>query len=331
MPSSALRRLRFALLIIVGLVLVGTLGYRLLEKMSLLDGLYMTVITLTTVGFGEVKPLSEVGRLFTIGLILSGVAAGAWAIQNAAGFLLGEQLWRTIGRRRMARAIEKLRGHYIVCGYGRMGRETTLEFQRRGVPFVVVESQPDIVQALVEENIPVVEGDATYDETLLAAGIEQARGLVAAVDTDADNVLIVLTARELNPKLTVVARAALAESESKLYRAGADRVVTPYAIGGRRIALALLRPVVNEFLSTVVYTEEMETEMGELHIHTGSPFLGKTIRETELRSRWGATVVGVKTVAGKLIISPLPEYRLMRGDVLLIVAETPKLRELEKL
>jgi len=331
MSSIAVRRLRFALLIILGLIAAGTVGYYVLEGMSFLDALYMTIITLTTVGFGEVKPLSHAGRLFTIGLILSGVVVGAWAIHNAVEVLLGEQLWRTIGRRRVARAIERLDGHYIVCGYGRMGSETALELQRRSVPFVVVESEADIVQALLQEGVPVIEGDATRDETLLAAGIERARGLVAAVNTDADNVLTVLTAKELNPKLTVVARSATAESESKLYRAGADRVVTPYTIGGRRIALALLRPTVSEFLSTVVYTEEMETEMGELHVHARSPFVGKTIRATELRSRWGATVVGVKTVAGKLIISPLPDHRLDEGDVLLVVAQTSKLRALERL
>ncbi|MFQ5596002.1 MAG: potassium channel family protein [Anaerolineae bacterium] len=331
MSSVSVRRLRFALLIIFGLIVAGTAGYHLLEGMSFVDGLYMTIITLTTVGFGEVEPLSHTGRLFTIGLILSGVVAGAWAVQNAVEVLLSEQLWRTVGRRRVARAIEKLDGHYIVCGYGRMGRETALELRRRGVPFVVIESQPDIVQALLDEDVPVIEGDATYDETLQAASIERARGLVAAVNTDADNVLIVLTAKEINPQLTIVARAAVAESERKLYRAGADRVVTPYTIGGRRIALALLRPTISEFLSTVVYTEELDTEMGELHVHVGSPFANKTVRETELRSQWGATVIGIKTQAGRLIISPSPEHRLQEGDVLLVIAETSKLRELEKL
>lgn len=331
MPSNASRRLRLALILIIGLIATGTLGYHFLEGMSLLDGVYMTIITLSTVGFGEVRPLSQVGRLFTIGLIVAGVGVGAWAIQSAAEILLDEQLWRTIGRRRMGRALEKLNRHFIVCGYGRMGRQTVLEFQRRGVPFVIVESQPEIVQTLIAENLLVVEGDATHDETLLAAGIERARGLVAAVDTDADNVLIVLTAKELNPQITVVARAALEESESKLYRAGADRVVTPYTIGGRRIALAVLRPTVTEFLNTVVFSEELQTEMGELHLHPNSPFVGKAIRETELRSRWGATVIGVQKATERLIISPTADYRLEEGDVLIVVAETAMLRELEKL
>lgn len=331
MPSNALHRLRFALVLIIGLIAGGTIGYHLLEGMALLDGLYMTIITLSTVGFGEVRPLSEPGKVFTIALILSGVGVGAWAIQNAIEVLLGEQLWRTIGRRRVKRSVEKLSSHYIVCGYGRMGRQTVLEFHRRSVPFVVVESEPDIVHSLVEQDILVVEGDATQDETLQEAGIERARGLVAAVDTDADNVLIVLTAKELNPGLTVVARAAREESESKLYRAGADRVVTPYTIGGRRIALAVLRPTVTEFLNTVVFSEELDTEMGELQVHATSPFIGQTIRETELRSRWGATVIGVKKQIDKLIISPTADYRVGEGDVLIVVAETPKLRELENL
>lgn len=331
MPSTALQRLRLALLLVIGLIVAGTLGYRLLEGMTLLDGLYMTIITLSTVGFGEIRPLSDAGRLFTIGLILAGVGVGAWAIQSAVEVLLGDQLWGTIGRRRMERAIEKLRDHYIVCGYGRMGQQTVSEFQRRQVSYVVVESDPELVQELSEADVRVVEGDATYDETLLEAGIERARGLVAAVDTDADNVLITLSAKELNPRIIVVARAALEESESKLYRAGADRVVTPYSIGGRRIALAILRPTVTEFLSTVVFSEELHTEMGEVHVHTSSPFAGKQVREAELRSRWGATLIGVKKADGRLLISPTADDRLEVGDVLIVVAKTPQLRELEQL
>lgn len=331
MPSNALRRLRFALLLFLGLIFAGTVGYYLLEGMPLTDGLYQTIITLSTVGFGEVKPLSQAGRLFTIALILAGVGVGAWAVESAVEVFLGDQLWSTIGRRRMQRTIDNLTGHYIVCGYGRMGKQTTTEFQRRSVPFVVVESHPEVVEELLAEDMLVVQGDATHDETLLAAGIERARGLVAAVDTDADNVLIVLTAKELNPKIIVVARAALLESESKLYRAGADRVVTPYTIGGRRIALAVLRPTVTEFLSTVVFSEELDTEMGELTVHADSPFAGKTVQECGFRTRWGATVIGIKKMTDKLIISPTADYRLDVGDILIVVAETPKLRELEKL
>lgn len=331
MPSNALYRLRLAIVLIVALISTGVAGYYWLEGIPPLDGLYMTIITLSTVGFGEVRPLSPAGRVFTIALIVTGVGVGAWTIESAVGVLLGDQLWYSVGRRRMEREIDGLRDHFIVCGYGRMGQQTVSEFQRRGVPFVVVESDPEIVQELIEQNVNVVEGDATLDEALLLAGIERARGLVAAVDTDADNVLTVLSAKELNPGVFVVARAALQESESKLYRAGADRVVTPYTIGGRRIALAVLRPTVTEFLNTVVYSEELDTEMAELPVGPDSALAGKTIRETQLRSRWSAIVVGVKKTSGEMIIGPTADYRIEVGDTVLVVVESANLRELEAL
>jgi voltage-gated potassium channel len=331
MPSSAIYRLRLAIVLIIALILTGVAGYYWLEGIPPVDGLYMTIITLSTVGFGEVVPLSSAGRMFTIALIVTGVGVGAWTIESAVEVLLGDQFWYSVGRRRMEREIRGLQGHFIVCGYGRMGQQTVAEFQRRGVPFVVVESSPEIVQELIEQDVNVVEGDATLDETLLLAGIERARGLIAAVDTDADNVLTVLSAKELNPGGFVVARAALEESESKLYRAGADRVVTPYTIGGRRIALAVLRPTVTEFLNMVVYSEEQHTEMAELPVGPESHLADKTIRETELRSRWGATVIGVKKTSGEMIISPTADHRIQVGDIVLVVVESAKLRELEAL
>lgn len=331
MPSSALQRLRVAIVLILALILTGVAGYYWLEGIPPLDGLYMTIITLSTVGFGEVAPLSPAGRVFTIALIVTGVGLGAWTVESAAEVLLGDQFWYSVGRRRMEREIRGLRDHFIVCGYGRMGQQTVAEFQRRGVPFVVVESNVELVQELIEQDVNVVEGDATLDETLLTAGIEWARGLVAAVDTDADNVLIVLSAKELNPGTFVVARAALEESESKLYRAGADRVVTPYTIGGRRIALAVLRPTVTEFLNTVVFSEELHTEMAELRVGPNSALAGKTIRDTELRSRWSAIVVGVKKASGELIIGPTADYRIEADDIVLVVVASANLRELEAL
>jgi voltage-gated potassium channel len=238
------------------LLVGGTLGYMWLEGMVPIEALYMTVITITTVGFGEIRPLSPLGRLFTIGLIVLGVGAATAAISNAVEVVLGQRLWLSVQKRRVEELLVIIKNHYIVCGYGRMGQQIVRDLQARGEPFLVIDSSPDVEETFLEERIPYIIGDATQDEVLLQAKVEQARGLVAALDTDADNVLTVLTARGLNPNLFIVARATSGAAESKLRRAGANRVVSPYEIGGHRMALALLRPAVHDFLNQIFYVGE---------------------------------------------------------------------------
>lgn len=292
MQVDAIQQFQLSILLLVGLFFLGTVAYVLLEDMSTIDAAYMTVITLTTVGFGEVKPLSPNGRFFTILLILLGVGTTAYAIRKAAEVLLGESLWVSLEERDVNKQLSRIKDHYIVCGYGRMGREITKEFQRHGERFVVVDQDKAWSPKLLEARIPHVIGDATHDEVLLKAGIERARGLLAVVESDADNVLIVLSAKGLNRNIQVVARATNDEMESKLRRAGADSVTSPYVIGGQRMAFALVRPAVYDFLNTVVYSEELHSEMGQLTIQKGSPLLGLSLRESDLRPRWGAIVVG---------------------------------------
>lgn len=327
---APLSRYRAALSVLGALVAVGTSGYHFLEGMTILDALYMTVITLSTVGFGEVHPLSPLGRLFTIGLILFGVSAVAWAASSMVEVFFSEQLRHAFWRHRMEGMINQLSNHYIICGYGRMGRQISAELTRRSLAFVVIERNTDVVEGLRADNILHIQGDATSDHTLLAAGVGRARGLATALTGDADNALVVISAKGLNPTIQVVARASNGETEEKLLRAGADRVVTPYTIGGQRMALSMLQPAVNEFLNSVVFDAEKHTELGELEVRESSGFVGRTLRDSHLREQWGAIVVAIKKTEGELILSPGADTLLHHGDRIILVANSQSLRQLQR-
>jgi voltage-gated potassium channel len=315
------KRVGQALTVLGTLVAVGTLGYHTLEDMTILDALYMTVTTISTVGFGEVQPLSYRGRAFTIGLILFGVITMAWAAESMMEALLEDHIRHAWWRRRMERVIDRLSNHYIVCGYGRMGAQIGRELTRRELAFVVIEQDPKVLEILRLNNILHVEGDATSDRILLTAGVAHARGLATALSGDADNALVVISAKGLNPRLQVVARASSRETEEKLLRAGADRVVTPYTIGGQRMALGLLQPAVNEFLNSVIFNAEKHTELGEIEVHEHSELVGKTLRESRLRERWGAIVVAIKHQGGEFILSPSADTILSCGDMLIFIGK----------
>jgi len=319
-----------ALVLLGALVAIGSIGYHVLEGMTVLDALYMTVTTISTVGFGEVHPLSPLGRAFTIGLILFGVSAMAWAAESMVAALLEDQVRHAWWRRRMERGIDRLADHYIVCGYGRMGEQIGRELTRRGLAFVVIEREAKILEMLRVNSILHVEGDATSDSALRTAGVVRARGLATALSGDADNALVVISAKGLNPRLQVVARASNWETEEKLLRAGADRVVTPYTIGGQRMALGLLQPAVNEFLNSVVFDAEKHTELGEIEVRDGLELAGKSLRDSRLRERWGAIVVAVKHRGGEFILSPAADTILRHGDVVILVASAAHLQELQR-
>lgn len=325
------RHLQMSLFALATLVVVGASGYKFLEGMSWFEAFYMTVITLTTVGFGEVKPLSPAGRAFTIGIIIVGVAFFMWMLTSLVEVIVGEEVEHLWGRWKMERRASKMEGHFVICGYGRIGRQVALEFKRRGIPFVVIEQDPEVAQRVREEGITVIEGDATKDEVLEVAGIRRAKGLVAVADSDADNVFIVLSARSLNPDLFIVARSETEEGEDKLRKAGADRVVAPYAIGGRRIAVAALRPAVLEFLDAVMRSDEEEWNLEEVRVERGSELEGRSLREADVRGRTGAIVLAVKTEEGELLTNPSPDRPLRAGDVLITLGTMKQLEELKRL
>lgn len=329
--NNPIRGFQVSLLILLGLIGTAALVYMVLEHMSFTDALYMTIITITTVGFGEVRPLSPPGRMFTIILIILGAGTATTAISNAIGIILGPRLWLSIRQRNLERMLMTIEDHYLVCGYGRMGQQVIRDLQVRDEKFIVVETNPHLETVLLEKNIAFVIGDATRDQTLIHAGIERARGLVAALDTDADNIMTVLTARELNPKLFIVARISDSESESKLRRAGADRVISPYQIGGHRLALAMLRPAVNDFLDRIFsFHEGLDYDVGQVSIREDSHFAGQTVGTCELRRTHNVTILAIQKASGELIISPNPSQMLETGMLLIVIGPPAAIYELEK-
>jgi len=327
------RRLRLAIISVAALAVLGTAGYHLIERWTILDSLYMTVITLATVGFKEVGPLSVAGKTFTICLIIFGVTVVLWAVASLIEAASGEQVRSALARRRMERQLQALSGHYIICGFGRMGQQIVRDLLTHNVQVCVVEINPEQIPKLVERNIPFVEGNASDDKVLIAAGIKRAAGLVTVAPTDEENVFVTLTARGLNPNLFIVARSILLENEEKLRQAGADRVMSPYVLGGHRMAYSILRPYVAEFWEKAIEPEMLDamTMLEDVEIGPGAPISGKTIREAQFRQATGATIVAVRTVDGELIPNPGPDQILHAGDVLIVLGEPEQLRRATKL
>lgn len=327
--GNPLRRLQLLAALLVALLLAGAVGYMLLEGMTLVEGLYMTVITVTTVGFGEVRPLSPPGRVFTIGLILLGVGAVGGIISNAVEVVLGNRLWDSVARRRMERQIMVIKNHYVVCGYGRIGQQIVRDLRARDEAYVVLEASEEVAAHLLDEHIPFVLGDATTDETQLEAGITRAKGFVAALDTDADNVLAVLTARGLNPALFIVARAINAESEKKLRRAGASSVVSPYDIGGHRMAMALIRPAVHDFLSHIFDVSELDADIGEIRVRPDSSLIGQTLATCDLRQIRSLSILAIRSPAGEFTFNPNPQRPIQPGETLILIGPPDAIYQLE--
>lgn len=328
--ADPVHQFQFSLALLVALLFAGTLGYRLLEHMGWLDAAYMTVITVATVGFGEVHPLSPRGRIFTMMLIVSGVGIGAWAATNAVEVMLGQTLWLSVQKRRMKTTLAELRDHYVICGHGRLGTRIERDLRARGELFVVVDWQASREELFLGEDIPHVIGDATQDEVLRTAGVERARGLVSALDSDASNVLTVLTARGLNPGLLIVARANSESSEAKLRRAGADRVVTPDAIGGHRLALALLRPSVHDLFDEIFsFGVETSVDVGQMTIPPESPFAGQTVAGCDLRRLRNVSILAIREANGGFTLNPDAGRVIHPGETLILIGPAEAVYELE--
>jgi len=318
--------------LIFGLItILGGVGYWIIEGWSWLDAFYMAIITVTTVGFGEIYPLSPVGRVFTAVLIVLGVASITYAFSALTNYVIAGELGGILERRRMARQVNSLRDHYIVCGFGRVGHQVCNELKREGQPLVVVDADLPSAEQASSQGYPVVIGDAGDDQVLEEAGIERARGLVAVVDSDASNILVVLSARALNPDLYIVARANLEDTEAKLLRAGADRVISPYSLGGRRIALMLVRPDVVDFLDVVMHDESLELLLEDLTVGHDCVLDQCSIGEARIRKVTGANILGLKREKGKIVISPEASTVLYPGDVLIALGTRQQLEALAEL
>ena len=325
---KTLRNLRFLAGALLFVIALGTAGFHYIEGWPWFDGFYMVITTLTTIGYQEVHPLSHAGRVFNVIIILAGVSLVFLAIGSATQALLEFELQSFFGRRRMSRDIDRLTDHYILCGAGRVGRSAARELARRPAPFVIIETNEAKAQKFASEKWLILIGDATQEQILREAQIEHARGLVAATTTDATNLYIVLTARSLNPKLRIIARASEEMAERHLLSAGADSVVSPYVFAGQRIAHSFLRPHVVSFLDTATTHLGMDLEIGEVPITRDSAFAGTTIESSRIRQDRGVIILAIKREAG-MHFNPAPDDRIEAGDFLIAMGEPQQLRELE--
>lgn len=326
------RRIVIVLFILLILIVAGPAGYMLIEEMSYSEALYMTVITISTVGFHEVRPLSTAGMYYTIVIILIGVSALYFLVASLIIYTLKEVFRETFGRRRMDLRIRKLEGHYIICGYGRVGEVVADTMAESGVDFVVVEKDPARIGDAVDRGFLHIEGDATETSTLEQAGVRRAKGLVCALENDADNLFTALSARTLNKDIIIVTRCVSSDSIEKLEYAGADRVISPYEISGRRMATFLLKPGVYDYLDLVAHGTSLEYRLEELFIEPGSAIDGRTIGELDIKARTGALVLAVrKSESDSLNTNPDKNTRIDAGDMIVALGTEKDLAGLEGL
>ncbi len=326
---TALRNLKLIAAALVVIVLGGMAGFHFIEGWPWFDGFYMTITTLTTIGYTETHPLSHGGRVFNSVLIFVGVGTVFLAIGSLTQALLEFELQSVFGRKRMEREISRLTGHYIICGAGRVGRSVAREFQRKPAPFVIIENKREKIERYASEGWLTLEGDATQERTLEEAGIRHAKGLVAATTADATNIYIVLTARALNPTLKIIARASEEAAEKHLRTAGADNVISPYLFAGSRIAQTLLRPGVMNFFDAAHGHLGMDLEMDEIPVTSGSRLAGKTIATSGIRQETGVIVLAIHRKDG-MHFNPTSDDVIQVGDSLIAMGDPEKLRILEQ-
>ncbi len=328
---NPVRQIKISLLILLLLVSVGTVGYMSIEHWRFLDAFYMTIITIATVGFQEVHPLSDAGRVFTILLIVIGVTVLGYTVGKLAQIMFEGQFQRFLGRKKVEKYIDELRDHYIVCGYGRIGSLVCTEFAAKPIPFVVVENNLAVIEKLEEGSVLFLRGNATEDETLLKAGIKRAKGLVSVVTSDTENVYITLTARGLNPDLFILARSSDPGTDIKLKRAGANKVVSPYHIGGSRMAQAILRPNVVDFIEIATGREHIDLQMEEIVIPAYSTFIGQNLNDAGMRRDTGVIIVGIKKANGKMVFNPDSASIIGAKDTLIVLGQQAAITMLENL
>ncbi len=326
---NPVRQFKIAIAALVLLIALGTGGYMAIEGWRFLDAFYMTITTIATVGFREVYPLSDRGMVFTLLLIIFGVSVLWYTLGKFAQIMFEGQFQRFLGRMKVEKRIESLKDHYIVCGFGRIGSLICREFTARPVPFVIVENNPAVIEKLEDEHYPYIRGNATEDETLLRAGIKRAKGLVSVVTSDTENVYITLTARGLNPDIFILARAGEEGSDIKLKRAGASKVISPYHIGGSRMAQAILRPNVVDFIEIATGRDHLDLQMEEICIPEISYCVGENLATSGFRRETGVIIVGIKKASGRMVFNPASHTRIEGLDTLIVLGEAAAIQKLE--
>jgi voltage-gated potassium channel len=323
-------RLKISIILLFTVIFAGTIGYSVFEDMPVFDAFYMTIITISSVGFSEIKPLSQVGRIITIIVIVSGISVLTYTLgQVARIFVEGELRW-ILGRRKLEKQISALNGHYIICGFGRIGSIISRELADENIPFVVIEQDAEKIKQLEEDHFLYLNMDATSDEALLQAGIKKAKGIVTAVRSDADNVFITLTAKGLRPDIFVLARASDVQNESKILRAGASRVVCPYLFGGRRMAQILKKPTVIDFIDFAMMDSQLGLSMEEAVVGPASDLIGKTLIDSQIRQKFGVVIVAIKKPTSEMIFNPTPTEKLESQDTIVVIGKEEDLKRMNE-
>jgi len=325
------RRLLPIAAILIAVAAIGIVGYVVIEGWDFLDAVYMVTITLFTVGFQEEHPLSHAGQVLTMVIIVTGVGTAVYAAGRAVEIIVEGEMSGYQKRKRMSEKIRELRDHYIVCGFGRVGHQVVETFEASGIPFLVIDSKPTTLDELEPKGVPCLIGDATSDDIMAQSGIERAKGLVACSDSDVANVYVTLSARALNPKIYIVARAGVKDTEKKLLIAGANRVISPYFISGIRMAALATLPVASDFLDLITHGGQVDFKMFEIEVPEHSPMADNSLGQTDLRSKTGAVVLAIKRRDGIFDLQPGPSSTIQKGDVLVVIGTQGQLDALEKL
>jgi len=315
------KRLLIASFLLLFIIVMGTVGYRLIEGWELIDSFYATVTTISTVGYGDFAPVTWQGRLFTVLLVVFGVGTMLYAVTMFAEMMVEDRLKKVLGRGSMESRIEKMKNHYIICGFGRMGSLICREMAEEKAPFVIIENNPEVIQRIEDEGYVYFKGDATDDKSLIRAGIKRAKGVVCVLSSDAENLYVILTAKELNADVYILSRCEEEPSEHRLLRAGADRVISPYTMGGMRMAMAILRPAMMDFIEITTRRQSLELRMEELPVSDDSAIIGKSLEASEIRKSYGLIIVAIKKDSGKMIFNPQAGYIIEKGDRLIALGE----------
>jgi voltage-gated potassium channel len=328
---KSVRHLKFCILLMILVILLGVSGYMSIEDWDFLDALYMAVTTLTTVGYSEVHELSTLGRIFTIFFIIIGVVYFLYIAGAVVQFMVEGQIRTILGRRSLDKKIDRLKNHYIVCGYGRIGKTLCTMLKRKAVDLVVIEKDKDLIPVMVENKVFYISGDAGDEANLIKAGIRHAKGLIAVLATDTDNVFLVLTARQLNPDIYIMANASHNESKPKLIAAGANRVELPYDMGAVSMAQRIIRPTVTNFLNLAFAQKRKDIQMEEIPVSPSSELVNVMLKDSGIRQRFNLIIIAIKKSDDSMLFNPSFEAVIEGGDTVIAVGEEENLKKLEKI
>jgi voltage-gated potassium channel len=321
----------FSMILTAALILIGTGGYMIIEKWPFADAIYMTIITLATVGYGEVHQVSGVGRVFTIFLIVAGVGYFMYVVGLLVQFLVEDRIRVILGRRKLDKQIARLKNHYIICGYGRIGRVLARYLTERYLNVVIIEKNKSRQAAMDEDGVLYLVGEATDENLLLRAGIKDAKALITAVATDADNVFLTLIAKQLNPSLFIVARAIQNTAKRTLQAAGASKVISPYDLGARRMAHAILRPTVIKFLELAFADDSTDIQVEEIRVRSTSHLLNVALKDSGIRQKLDLIILTIKKADGTMIFNPKADTRMETDDTLVVVGQAKSVTKLEQM